>query len=267
MTTLLNGATRLYFVVGDPIDQVKSPEGVSKALQQKNLNAICIPAHVDSKNLCSFYKMCRIIENIDGIIVTVPHKIQSAAFCDRLSERSKFLGSVNVIVVTKDGFEGDMLDGIGYVSALKEKGCVIKGKRVLLCGLGGAGGAIAHALALSGVGELAIFDNDEKRQDTMIERLNALDHARITKGSRNLSEFDIAINATPTGMKTTDPLPFDIETFPEGLWACDVITKPIETAWITTARKLGSNVVTGMDMFNKVRDLMIDFLIERKAPL
>lgn len=264
---LLNGATRLYFVVGDPIDQVKSPEGVSKALQQKNHNAICVPAHVDSENLGSFYKLCRFIENIDGIIVTVPHKIRSAAFCDRLSERSTFLGSVNVISVTKDGFEGDMLDGTGYVSALKEKGCAIKGKRVLLCGLGGAGGAIAHALALSGVAELAIFDNDEQRQYTMIQRLNALGQTRITQGSRNLHGFDIAINATPTGMKTTDPLPFDVETFPEGLWACDVITKPVETAWIMAAKKLGSNVVTGMEMFNKVRDLMIEFFIERKAPL
>lgn len=266
MIKLLNGATQLHYVVGDPIDQVKSPEGVTETLQQKGLNAICVPAHVTSQNLAAFYQSCRITENVNSVIVTVPHKIQSVRFCDKLSQRSKFLGSVNVLRITENGFEGDMLDGIGYILALQEKGCNIKGKRVLLCGLGGAGRAIAHALTTNGVGELAVFDVDEQRQNDMIKRLNNLNQGKVIKGSRNLQGFDIAINATPTGMNETDALPFDIDTFPEGLWAGDVVTKPVETRWIKAAKDRGSNVVIGMDMFSKVRDLMIDFIVEGKAP-
>lgn len=34
MSIELNGATRVYYVVGDPIAQVKSPQGVTVQMQQ-----------------------------------------------------------------------------------------------------------------------------------------------------------------------------------------------------------------------------------------
>ena len=34
MTIQLNGASRVYYVVGDPIAQVKSPQGVTELMQQ-----------------------------------------------------------------------------------------------------------------------------------------------------------------------------------------------------------------------------------------
>ena len=46
MSGSLNGATRLYPIVGDPVDQVKSPSGVSHALAERGMNALCVPAHV-----------------------------------------------------------------------------------------------------------------------------------------------------------------------------------------------------------------------------
>lgn len=266
MIKILDGATRLHFVVGDPIAQVKSPEAITKALRDRGLNAICVPAHVAPNNLAVFYQSCRAMQNVDSIMVTIPHKIPSTIYCDALSKRSAFLGSVNVIRRTAEGFSGDMLDGIGYVAALREKGCAVAGKRALLCGLGGAGGAIAHALVCNGVNELAVFDADAQRQNDMITRLNALGQANVTIGSRNLTGFDIAINATPTGMKEDDPLPFDINTCPQNLWAGDVITKPVETAWITQARQQGAKVVIGMDMYAKVRDLLVDFIVDGQAP-
>lgn len=263
MIKYLDGATRLHFIIGDPIAQVRSPEGISKSLQDKGINAICVPAHIASKDLDTFFKACGIMQNLDSIIVTIPHKIPSASYCDKLSPRSEFLGAVNVIKVTENGYEGDMLDGLGYVLALKEKGCTLEGKRALLCGLGGAGSAIAHALTTNGIGELAVFDLDQNRQSKMIDRLNSLGKCKVIAGTRDLEGFDIAINATPTGMKETDPLPFAVDNFPDGLWAGDVITKPVETAWIKYAKSRGSNVVVGLDMFNKVKDLLIEFLVTR----
>ena len=46
MDITLDGSTRIYFIVGDPIAQVKSPGGVSAAAQEKGFNAVCIPAHL-----------------------------------------------------------------------------------------------------------------------------------------------------------------------------------------------------------------------------
>ena len=43
---LVDGATRLMAIAGDPVAQVKSPSGVSHALAERGMNALCVPAHV-----------------------------------------------------------------------------------------------------------------------------------------------------------------------------------------------------------------------------
>lgn len=54
MNIQLNGSTRLYFVVGHPIQQVKSPEGVTQELVNKGLNAIVSPADVHPEHFANF---------------------------------------------------------------------------------------------------------------------------------------------------------------------------------------------------------------------
>ena len=51
----LSGATRLYFIVGDPIAQVRSPAGVTAALRAAGRDAIVVPAHVAPDDLPAFF--------------------------------------------------------------------------------------------------------------------------------------------------------------------------------------------------------------------
>ena len=67
MTIQLNGASRVYYVVGDPIAQVKSPQGVTELMQQQGVNAACIPAHVAPEQLAAFATGVKPIQNIDGV--------------------------------------------------------------------------------------------------------------------------------------------------------------------------------------------------------
>ena len=88
MLEQLSGATRLHIIVGDPIAQVKSPYGMTQAFDQAGLNAICVPAHVSPSNLSNWWHGAQLAHNVDGLIVTVPHKFACTAFCDTLSELS-----------------------------------------------------------------------------------------------------------------------------------------------------------------------------------
>lgn len=97
MTLELNGATRLHYIVGDPIAQVKSPSGVSAELQARGRNALCVPAHVAPADLSAWAQGVSRAQNVDGLIVTVPHKFASFALCDSTTERAAFLGAVNVM--------------------------------------------------------------------------------------------------------------------------------------------------------------------------
>ena len=258
-----SGATRVHMIVGDPIAQVKSPFGVTQAFEQHGKDAVCIPAQVPTQDLKQWFEGVSLMRNVDGIIVTVPHKFDCQALCTTSSPRAEFLGAVNTIRRNTDGsWHGDMFDGLAYVKAIESKGFNLKNKKALLVGAGGAGSAIAHSLVLAGVNELAIHDENSERRESLIHRLNSLKQSRVYGGSSNPTGFDVAINATPVGMREIDPSPIDAHAITPTMFIGCVITAPAITPLIATARSKGCSTTTGADMFVQVRELMVQFLLE-----
>ena len=109
--------------------------------------------------------------------------------------------------------------------------------------------------------ELAIHDEDRARRDALVQRLAALGQCRVVAGSSDPTGFDIAINATPIGMKEGDPHPIDSGKFTSAMFVGCVITAPAVPPMIAAARALGCNTLTGADMFAQVKDLMVEFLM------
>jgi shikimate dehydrogenase len=160
-----------------------------------------------------------------------------------------------------------MVDGLGFVGALRANGCSPEGKRALLAGAGGAGSAIALALVEAGVAELGIHDPDAVRRDGLIARLNGLGKARIVAGSSDPDGFELVCNATPLGMKEGDPLPFYASRLsPQAFVGC-VITAPAISPLIAAARERGCETSTGSQMYLALQESMVDFLLfaDRKA--
>jgi shikimate dehydrogenase len=260
-----SGATRVHIIVGDPITQVKSPFGMTQLFEQHGKDAVCIPAQVPTKDLKQWFEGVSLARNVDGIIVTVPHKFDGHALCATSSPRAGFLGAVNTIRRNADGtWHGDMFDGLGYVKAIESKGFDLQGKKALLVGAGGAGSAIAHSLVLAGVKELAIHDESNQRRKSLINRLNTLKKGRVYSGSSNPTGFDVAINATPMGMQESDPSPILLDTITANMFIGCVITAPATTLLIASARAKGCTTSTGADMFLQVRELMVQFLMDDK---
>lgn len=263
MSQALNGTTRVHFIVGDPIAQVKSPAGVTQAFHDAGRKAVCIPAHVAPADLVGWAQGVSLAQNVDGIIVTVPHKFSCYELCATTSDRAGFLKAVNTLRRNADGsWHGDMFDGLGYVEALQSKGCEPKGQRALLVGAGGAGSAIAYSLMTAGVKELAVHDADVVRRDALVARLASLGLGKVSAGSSDPTGFDLCINATPIGMKDGDPHPIDSTKFTAQQFVGCVITAPAVPPMIAAARAKGCNTLTGADMFSRVRDLMVRFLLE-----
>lgn len=262
MTEPLSGATRLHFIVGDPIAQVKSPAGVTQAFADHGRDAVCVPAHVSPAHLTDWLRGASLAHNVDGIIVTVPHKFACTELCATTSERAAFLHTVNTMRRNADGsWHGDMFDGLGFVTAMQGNGCQPAGQKALLVGAGGAGSAIAHALVMAGVSELAIFDPDNTRRTVLVDRLAGLKQCPVGHGSADPTGFDIVVNATPVGMKEGDPYPLDVTKLDARMFCGCVITAPAITPFIAAARARGCATMTGADMFARVRDLMVDFLL------
>jgi shikimate dehydrogenase len=262
----LSGASRVYFIIGDPIAQVKSPAGLTAAMGERGLNAIVVPIHVNSADLGEFMATTSKLKNVDGIVATVPHKFDAYQYCATASARSHFVAAANVMRRGADGlWHGDMLDGLGFVAALRQGGCELAGRRALLVGAGGAGSAIAHALVEAGVGSIAVHDGDAARRGALIARLEGLGKAPVEAGSDDPASFDLVANATPMGMKPGDPLPVRVDRLSAGAFVGDVITMSYVSPLIAAARELGCRTTTGFDMFAQVRDLMVEFFMEDPA--
>lgn len=258
----LTGATRLNVIIGNPIAQVRSPGGMTAAFGERGHDGILVPVQVASEDLDDFFKGASPLKNFDGIVVTIPHKFDCYAQCSSTTERAEFLGAVNVMRRRADGgWHGEMLDGFGFVGAVKEAGGEPNGKRALLVGSGGAGSAIALALIDSGARELAIHDVDIARRDRLIERLRKRQKGAVSVGSPDPSGFDLVVNATPAGMKAGDPLPVDVAKLTAGTFVGCVITAPAVSPLIEAARQRGCATSTGTDMYKALQSAMVDFLL------
>jgi shikimate dehydrogenase len=258
-----SGATRVIFIVGDPIAQVKSPLGVTEALRERMADSIVVPAQVKRADIDAFFALAERMPNVDGIIVTVPHKFDAARLCAHVSARARSIGAANVVRRGADGrWEADMCDGEGYVAGLRQAGCEPAAKRALLVGAGGAGSAIAHALVDAGVSALALHESDAARREALAAKLRAYGPVAPTVGSTDPSGFDLVINATPMGMQPGDPLPVDVTKLSKATFVGDVVTMPPVPPLIEAARALGCGTMTGAGMFEAVRDRLVTFYLE-----
>jgi len=259
---VLDGATRLVAIIGDPIAQVKSPSGVTLSLIDRGCNAVVVPVHVTSADLTQFVNGASLARNLDGIIVTVPHKFDVYHLCATATPRAHFLRAVNLLRRNDDGgWHGDHADGVGFVEGIRKAGCRTEGRRALLVGAGGAGSAIALALLEAGVVELAIHDGDASRRDALIGRLRERHGHRVVVGNADPRGFAIVVNATPSGMRDGDPLPVDVNQLSADAFVGEVITVPAVTPLLAAARARGCGTQTGTGMFEAVCEHIVDFLL------
>lgn len=250
---IVSGTTRITAIIGTPIAQVKSPINFNEHHSAQGDDAVMIPLDIKSEGVKSFVDFVRNAPNFDGFVVTIPHKQVIATLVDIISPRAKLLGAVNVVRRMPDGtLHGDMLDGIGFYQAAQAHGFDANGKTAQVIGSGGAGSAIANALCEAGLKHLYISDFNAERLEHFAQALREhYPNLTVTTGFGDASSVDILVNATPCGMKETDPLPLDaafVSDLPKSAHVADVITSPVITPLLALAQSLGLSTQTGPEM-------------------
>jgi shikimate dehydrogenase len=264
---IVDGATRLFGIIGDPIDQVRSPQQITARFRAAGKNAICLPIQAHVEGFDAVMRGLKAMPNFDGTVLTVPHKVRAMDYVDRLSPDAERIGAVNVMRREPDGaWYGDMTDGKGLLRAAREAGFEPKGKRAIVFGAGGAGSAIIDALADAGAREITIVDVDSARARAIASRLgNAHSGCRFTVGGADVRGQDILVNASPIGMHPGTEMPAPFGRLDATLMVSDVITKPEITPLLAHARACGCTISTGVAMYQAQADLLAQFLIPEIA--
>ncbi|HMK67045.1 MAG TPA: shikimate dehydrogenase [Stellaceae bacterium] len=259
MPRIVDGATRLLPILGDPIRQVRSPEVLSALFRANGVNAVCVPVHVLPPDLPAAVAGLRVVRNAMGFIATIPHKQAVIPLLDGLTPRSRRVGSANVVRREADGsLTGDIVDGVGFVKGLTRNGQQIAGRRALVVGSGGVGSAIAFAVAEAGATSVHVADILAARAVDLSRRLEA---AGTPSGvSPAVAEgFDLIVNASPLGMKAEDPIPIDCAGLSATAIVCDVVVHPQITPLLAAARKRGCHVQPGTVMMDYQLEAMREF--------
>lgn len=249
------------FVLAHPVDHVRAPSILNDHFDKIGKDVVTVPLNVHPEDLTVVFDGVRRLRNIIGFGVTIPHKVPALSLVDDATPRARNVGAVNFVKRTAEGkLIGDNMDGIGFVAGLRRMGIDLSGKSVLQIGAGGAGRAIAFAMAEAGISGLSVVNRDERKAHDLAERVATVTGCRTVAAPAASAAYDIIVNATSLGMKEGDPMPVDPSFLRKGAVVADIIMAPPVTRLMAKAKDLGCTVIGGKFMLDEQIDLVTDFL-------
>ena len=257
----IGGSTRLYGIVGDPIAQVKSPALYCELFAAAGMDAVMVPMHVLPERFDAAMPALMGINNLDGLIVTVPYKARAVALANRLGSTASRIQALNALRREADGtWTGDMFDGAGFVRAAASKGIGLQRRRVALFGAGGAGSAIGCELAAAGVESLAIIDPQRQRAQALAATLGReFPECRCEAVESVPRTSNMIVNASTVGMRADDDLPGDVGALDADILVGDVIASEAPTRLLQRALEHGCQYVNGRDMLRGQSGALMSF--------
>ena len=260
----INGKTRVYGIVGDPIEQVRSPEMVTWEMQKRHHNAVLIPMHIARDEFDSVMPDIMRMRNLDGLIFTIPFKAKATAFAQNLGPQATQIGAINALKKHSNGeWSGEIFDGMGCVEAFKRRGIPIQDKRLQLIGLGGAGSAICVALAYEKPKLMRLFDINPQTTQRLAKMIHTISPQTVLEvGLPQAEEIDILLNASPVGMLSDSRLPLDVKQLRKELVVFDAIVMPENTPLLSLAQNCGCEVVRGREMMLGQISKIVDYFFK-----
>jgi shikimate dehydrogenase len=148
----LSGATRLVPILAHPVDHVRAPRTYNPAFAEAGLDWCLVPMGVHPDDLAATLAQLARVSNLQGVNLTIPHKAHGFRLCRWLTREAARVRMVNTLRIEPDGhWAGTNSDGAGFIGAAREHGLLDATRPVVIVGSGGAGSAIAFALAAEGV--------------------------------------------------------------------------------------------------------------------
>lgn len=196
----------------------------------------------------SLSELARILKThpeLDGLNVTIPHKVAVLEHLDEIDDTARKIGAVNVIVFRKDasgrtGLKGYNSDVTGFEQSLAP----LLGpshRKALILGTGGSSKAVCHGLERLGLEPLFV---------SRTEREGCLTYGDLSPAL--MAERRLIVNTTPLGMfpnvQGCPPIPYELLSSQHLLY--DLIYNPEETLFMRKGREHGASVKNGLEMLH-----------------
>ena len=248
-----SGKTKIFCLVGYPVEHSMSPTMWNPALQDLGLDYVYVAFDVHPDQLEEAVQGFRALD-IKGINVTIPHKETIIKYLDEIDPIAEKMAAVNTIKNENGVLKGTNTDAGGAKKSLIDSGCEISGKNVLMVGSGGVTRAISFILA-EDVGRMVLTDIVEDKAKKLAAEVKEKTGANVEGKVSNenllkqeIEKTDILINCTPIGMyPKINMTPVPKSLLHSELFVFDVIYNPLETQLMKDAAEIGCRTLGGLD--------------------
>jgi len=241
----ITGRTKIYGVIGDPVEHTLSPLMHNTAIEEMGIDAVYVPFRVSPDDLEKAIEGMPAL-GIEGLNVTVPHKTRVIECLDRVTEEAEAVGAVNTVIRGDGVLTGDNTDVYGFLMCLRE-GCGMERfpERVCVLGAGGAARGVVYACGRrEEVREIVIINRTLSRAEKIAAELSAVTGTamRALPAERDvmgevLPSAGLVVNTTSVGMfpeVERSPVP-DPGVFNPAQVVCDIVYNPVETKFLRDA--------------------------------
>ncbi|WP_316816564.1 shikimate dehydrogenase [Pedobacter nyackensis] len=234
---------RKFGLIGYPLSHSFSKKFFAEKFKEERI-ANCEYELYPIENIELFAKLLADEQELKGLNVTIPYKVQVLPFLDELDEAAAEIGAVNCIAIERKNetsyIKGYNTDAYGFEESLKPL-LEPHHRKALVFGDGGAAKAVKYVLNKLGISFLVVTRRPS--EDSIL--YDAVDEAM-------LQGYTILINTTPLGMSP------NIESLPDIPYqfldnrhiGYDLVYNPEETSFLKQVKDKGGKIKNGLEMLH-----------------
>lgn len=234
---------RTFGLIGFPLSHSFSKKYFGDKFELEGI-ADCRYELLPIEHIETIVSLIREDDTLEGLNVTIPHKVAVLPFIDELDDAARQIGAVNCIAIKKQGdknwLKGYNTDAYGFEESLKP---FLKAyhTKALVLGDGGAARAVKYVLKKLGISYLTVVRNPVP---------GAILYEEIT--AELLSDHLVIINTTPVGtfpnVAFAPAIPYDLLSHQH--LAYDLVYNPEETEFLKRAKGQGAAIKNGLEMLH-----------------
>ena len=262
-------ATRLFAVIGDPIDHSLSPAVHNAAFAALGVDAAYLRLRVPSPDLAGLPRRLG-GHGFAGFSVTAPHKIAVLDQADGVDAVARACGAANTLVLRDDpdavrwwATNTDLPAAMGLIADAAGGIDRLRGKRALVLGAGGVARTLAYGLGAAGV-HVTIASRTVDRARSLAAAARA---EFVRWRQRGDVRADVLVNATPVGLDPsarTSLMPR--ASLMPGQIVFDAVYAPTPTRLLLDARLRGALPISGERFFVEQAALQCELFAGEPAP-
>ncbi len=198
-------------------------------------------------------------QGFDGCNVTVPHKEIAFRLARERDPTAAATGAANTLWLEGCKLYAANTDTYGYMTHLGQSapGWDTRDAPVSVLGAGGAARAIIYGFLQAGVGQVRLFNRSRERADDVAAAFGSSGGASASskivvfdwaERGRQSQDASVIVNTTSLGLNCRGDIGIDFAAFHAATVVSDIVYTPLDTAFLSAARRYGLRTVDGLGM-------------------